>query len=174
MQNKSKAVSKKDLIVTSMAKKLADVSVGGNLDRKKKRSNKKRNRMYMIAGMVFVCLSVTVYTIEKSRRDLKVQLVTVAALANNDSPLNRLADALKSNSISVDQYALFLSDLLVRYDSLPQKFKTDRPVILNEDVYKSLMGVWMQLSLPNRNKLISILPALVPRVEKMRDSLRLQ
>src|SRR5665647_1140298 len=140
MVTKSKLVSKKDQVITSMAKKLADVSTVDDLERIKKKRGKKTNRIYIIAVMVFVCLSVTIYTIEKSRREQKVQQISVVSLANQDSPLNRLTDALKGESVSVDQYAMLLSDLLVRYDSLPERFKTNAPVILNEDVYRSLMG----------------------------------
>jgi hypothetical protein len=122
--------------------------------------------------MVFVGLSVTVYTIEKTRKEEKLQQVTMASLANQDSPLMRLTEALKDESVTVDQYAMFLSDLLVRYDSIPERFKTDRPVILNEEVYRSLMGVWMQLNYQTKNKLAKILPALKPRIEKLLDSLR--
>lgn len=173
MVTKSKLVSKKDQVITSMAKKLADVSTVDDLERIKKKRGKKTNRIYIIAVMVFVCLSVTIYTIEKSRREQKVQQISVASLANQDSPLNRLTDALKDESVSVDQYAMLLSDLLVRYDSLPERFKTNAPVILNEDVYRSLMGVWMQLNHQTRNKLAKTLPSLNPMIEKLLDSVRL-
>lgn len=156
-----------------MAKKLADVSTIDDLERIKKKKVKKSNRVYIIAVMVFVCLSVTVYTIEKTRREEKLQQVTMASLVNQDNPLKRLTDALKDESVTVDQYAMFLSDLLVRYDSLPERFKTDRPVILKEDVCRSLMGVWMQLNHRTRNKLAKTLPVLKPRIEKLLDSLRL-
>lgn len=173
MVTKSKLVSKKDQVITSMAKKLADVSTVDDLERIKKKRGKKTNRIYIIAVMVFVCLSVTIYTIEKSRREQKVQQISVASLANQDSPLNRLTDALKDESVSVDQYAMLLSDLLVRYDSLPERFKTNAPVILSEDVYRSLMGVWMQLNHQTRNKLAKTLPSLNPMIEKLLDSVRL-
>jgi hypothetical protein len=169
-----KSVSKKDQIINSMAKKLADVSAVDDLERIKKKRVKKTNRVYIIAVMIFVCLSVTVYTIEKTRREEKLQQVTMVSLVNQDSPLKRLTDALKDESVTVDQYAMFLSDLLIRYDSIPERFKTDRPVILNEEVYRSLMGVWMQLQHQTRNKLAKNLPALRPRIEKLLDSLRIR
>jgi hypothetical protein len=169
----SKLVSKKDQIITSMAKKLADVSTVNDLERTKKKRVKKTNQVYIIAVMVFVCLSVIVYAIEKTRREEKLQQVTLASITNQDSPLRRLTEALKDESVTVDQYAMFLSDLLVRYDSIPERFKTDHPVILNEEVYSSLMGVWMQLQNQTRNKLAKILPALKPRIEKLLDSLRI-
>src|SRR5665647_140467 len=102
MIDKSKLVSKKDQVIISMAKKLADVSTVGDLERNKKKRFKKTNRVYIIAVMVFVCLSVTIYTIEKSRREQKLQQITVASLVNQDSPLNRLTGALKDESVSVN------------------------------------------------------------------------
>lgn len=172
MINKSKFDSKKDIIIASMAKKLADMSTVDDLTRKKNRG-KKIKRIHIIAVMVLLCLSVIIYTIEKSRREQKLQHISVASLVNHDNPLNRLTNALNDESVTVDQYAMFLNDLLIRYDSLPEKFKTDHPVILNEDVYRSLMGVWMKLNNQTRNKLVKNFPTLKPRIERLLDSVRI-
>jgi hypothetical protein len=172
MIDKSKVDLKKDKIITSMAKKLADVTAVDDLARIKKNRGKKNDRIYIIAVIGVLCLSGIIYTIEKSGREQKLQQLSVASLVNNDNPLNRLTNALKDESVTVDQYAMFLNDMLLSYDSLPEKYKTDSPVILNEDVYKSIMRVWMQLNHQTRNKLIKNLPALKPRIERLLDSVR--
>ncbi len=159
----------KDVVVASMAKKLADLSTTETLGKNKKKKLKRSYLIYIVTFSVFIVLSIVPIMISQSKENSSETERSVSEKMN--SPLVLLADAFKNDSISVDQYAFYLKDLLIRYDSLPVKYRTDYPVITTSDIYLSIVKVWMKLGNNTRISLINDLPDLNPQIERMKDSL---
>ncbi|HON11309.1 MAG TPA: hypothetical protein PLE24_10615 [Chitinispirillaceae bacterium] len=84
----------------------------------------------------------------------------------SDNPLSRLRNDFRQNLISPDQFAIYLQDLLIRYDSLPEYYKTRRPVISVDQVYNELTQVWSLLNLHVRSSILEALPDFRTEINK--------
>jgi hypothetical protein len=169
MNNKvTKRAHSKDLVVASMVKKLASQPAGQDLKKKKKKIHV---YVYVIIIVVIVITVMTVCHLTNEKTENDLQKVTIATIKERENPLFLLQSAFKQDSITADQYALYLKDILIRYDSLPQKYKSPRAVILDEEVYHSMLDVWRLLSLRIKNTLLQDLPGLKNKIERMKDSL---
>jgi len=166
MLNKRTSPAKKEVLVASMAKKLAGESTIELLGKKRR---KKPLLIYIIAIISLTALSLPVLIFNRSQKELKENIAP--PVAKNITPLQLLTDAFNKDSISADEYALHLRDLLVRYDSLPVKYRTERPAIRSTDVYSSIVNIWTKLGNKTRIILIKDFPDLNPRIERMKDSL---
>lgn len=168
LKKKSQPVNK-DIVIASMAKKLAEQAPIEKIAKNKKKMLNRHHLIYMVTFSLLVILSIVSISINQTKDNSKETGKSV--LEKRNSPLVLLSDALENDSINVDQYALYLKDLLIRYDSLPGKYRTDYPVIATSDIYISIVKVWMRLGIKTRISLINDLPGLNPHIEKMKDSL---
>ena len=171
MDVKSKDTKIKDKIVSSMAKKLANVSTIDDLNKIKKQRNRKPVPVYLVAIVITVCITAAFYFASSSNEEMRAKKIAAANLMLKDNPLTKLNIALKNDVISPDQFAMYCKDLLVRYDSLPDNFKTARPVISSNDVYAALGSVWLQLYPQTKSKLTKELPGLSGKIEHYMDSM---
>lgn len=164
-----KDTGKKDLVISSMARKLADVSNANELKKKKKKKLKNPYLVYSSIAIIVTILVIAVFIVNMSMQKQTAD-ITIDSIVQK-YPLRNLNDAYKNRSITADQYAIYLRDYLIKYDSLPENFKQEGSVVLSEHIYKSLIDVWMKLNLKTRASLLKDLPDLNPHVEKLKDSL---
>ncbi|MBN1760769.1 MAG: hypothetical protein JW863_20740, partial [Chitinispirillaceae bacterium] len=66
-----------------------------------------------------------------------------------------------------DEYALYLKDYLIRYDSLPAVYKTERSTTPNTEIFRSLFDIWPQVSLRTRAVMLTSMPFLEDKWEAM-------
>jgi hypothetical protein len=76
------------------------------------------------------------------------------------STLDLLNDDFTEQKISADQYALFIKDYLIRYDSLPAHYKTSRITINSTEMYAALLTMWPRVNLRTRSDILKIMPFL--------------
>ncbi len=72
----------------------------------------------------------------------------------------RIFDSYSRCDISIDQYAGFLCDLLVRYDSLPVRFRARDGVVNTEEVLDTLAVLWPGLGSSAKRKVLADIPAM--------------
>ncbi len=145
----SRKMSRKE-VIASMANKLADGSVEG--------TKKKFHRKILIINLSVISLFGTMVffvstSISKksSQQELHNDFLQTASVTQ--SPLEKLKSAFQDGAIGADEYALYMTYLLVRYDSVPQNFKTPRPMINSEELYAELNKVWGRVSLRMRQRI---------------------
>ena len=153
----------RDRVVASMSKKLANTK-GVNAAN---RSRKIRTTLIINAliGSALVLLICILFTNKKTAAvNQNVRSSNDSTLS--DSPLSRLRNDFRQNLISPDQFAIYLQDLLIRYDSLPEYYKTRRPVISVDQVYNELTQVWPLLNLRVRSSILEALPDFKSEINK--------
>lgn len=161
MKKNISIVMTRDQVVASMAKKLADTN--GSSKNQKKRWEK----AFIINGVIIgllILITGSVFSFKSPRTFIKNIKTTQGALTS-DSPLSRLSTAYNQRHINHDQFALYLKDLLVRYDSLPQDFKTERPIIKEVQVHDELLNVWPSVSLDARLIILKELPKFAEKTK---------
>lgn len=148
----------RDQVVASMARKLADSGNGDFVVTSQKPSLKKVFVILSIILLVFASLTGVFFTRTSSATLSGKSQKTEVMVQNN--PLHKLREAFRDQRISADQYALYLEDLLIRYDSLPQQYKVSRPMVKGDEVFHEYRDIWPKLSLRTRAKLVKDLPNL--------------
>ncbi|NLP01082.1 MAG: hypothetical protein GX089_01165 [Fibrobacter sp.] len=153
----------RDRVVASMSKKLANTK-GVNAAN---RSRKIRTTLIIIAliGSVLILLAGILFTNKKGVA-FNQNIRSGYDSTLSDNPLSRLRNDFRQNLISPDQFAIYLQDLLIRYDSLPEYYKTRRPVISVDQVYNELTQVWSLLNLHVRSSILEALPDFRTEINK--------
>jgi hypothetical protein len=159
----------KDKVLESMAKKLA---VDSTEIFKKPPPVKKRYKIIYSIGIGCIIVLVTYILFCNKPNDPHIYTINdILVTQLKDNPLTRLKDDFNKNAITAEQYAFYLRDILIRYDSLPVKYRLDRPLIRSQDVYRALADIWLLLNLRARRQLTKELPQLDDRIRKIQDSL---
>jgi len=83
-----------------------------------------------------------------------------------DDPLTKVMTAHNEHLISHDEYALLLDCMLVKYDSLPSHYKSERPFVKTPEVLKALSGIWVQLKSSTQEKILADIPLLKRNLEE--------
>jgi hypothetical protein len=145
-------------VVASMASKLA-VGDGGPKVYKSKKKLSSKNIYILISAVVFLSGMTWLYMSQNDPpKESQVRGLNNASFIYKQNPLTKLKAAFHEDKISADYFALYLKDVLVRYDSIPNEFKVSRPVVKQNDVYRELSGVWTQLSPVVRSTITTELP----------------
>lgn len=161
-----RSISKKmnrEEVIASMTGKLAEGSV----------VNAKKNfrRKILLINLTVILLSgalVLIVSISMSKKNLPYKQNTsfLQATSVMQSPLHKLKNAFQDDVIGADEYALYMAYLLVRYDSIPENFRTPRPKIISEEVYTELNRIWGRISLRMRQRIsIELLPQFRPKMQ---------
>jgi hypothetical protein len=142
-----------------MAKKLAENS-SSEIIIKKKLSDK---YIYFISVAVLLAIvSITAISFNnKSTVQLNQEPERVSRI---DNPVAKLKNAYDDKVINENQYAIYLKDLLIRYDSLPEKYKVTSPVISDKEVFNELSAIWPDLSYNIRLELVNAVPDVEKRI----------
>ena len=159
-----KKVSKRTKVVDSMAKKFADSSsVTTIITAHRKRQVKPAVYIYILIGLSVVSTGVTtlimtgkISTPGSSRRSA----TALADSAPVKSSLALLQNDLEEKKISPDEYVLYLKDYLIRYDSLPEIYKSTQSSTTSTEVYQALFAIWPQVALRTRATMLKAMPFL--------------
>lgn len=140
-------------VIASMANKLADGSVVNT-------KRKVRRRIIIINLAVILSFGTLVFSVSFSKkshqqRQSNSYLQTASMV---QSPLLKLKTAFQDGTIGADEYALYLTYLLVKYDSVPEIFQTPRPHINATEINAELDKTWNRLSMGIRKKIRELLP----------------
>jgi hypothetical protein len=136
-------------VIASMANKLAERSIV---------NKKKYHRKFLLVNFVVILLSgIMLLLISMSKKTIQQKQSNSFLLTINviQKPLHRIKNAFENGEIEADEYALYMAYLLVRYDSVPEKFQTLRPKVKSEEVYSELNSIWERVSLRMRQKITS-------------------
>ena len=150
--------NRREKLVTNMARKLA---VGNGVQKiAAEKRKKKLQRLTYIAAVVmaFLISGLIIYFHLPKQYKYDPEQFRISQAQRN--PVNRLSADYQEKKISADEYALYLKDILIRYDSLPDAYRIDIPFIKATDVYDSLIAVWPFVNLRIRKTLQDQLPKL--------------
>lgn len=158
----------REQVVASMAKKLSQGSSTNIIAAQKKKGAKPLVYLYIFIGLLIVSTTITgiIVTGSTSHKLLHPTAPKLAVVFS--SPLDLITAAHREEKISTDQCALYLKDILIRYDSLPPEFKPDHAVIADTSVYKTLVTLWPHISLRTRSNIITRLPKLKEQLNAAR------
>ena len=84
-------------------------------------------------------------------------------------PVATMAQDFAKREFSADQYALYLSNLLVRYDNLPAKYRTGVPKFTPTEIYAKLKDLWPQLRAPTKDAIVQDLPGFAGHMEALQN-----
>ncbi len=151
-------------VIASMAGKLAEGSVVS--------AKRKSRQKILLINLTVILLSgtmVLVVSISMSKKPLynkqDYSFFQTASVMQN--PLQKLRNEFQKEIIGADDYALYMAYLLVRYDSIPENFKTPRPKIISDEVYAELDRIWEHISLRMRQRITTeLLPQFRPKMQK--------
>jgi hypothetical protein len=148
MKRKKFSNMSRDQVIAAMANKLAVGNSQVNIKPNFKPVLKSRKVVIAVAG--FLCTVLLLGTLlsldnadKKVRDKEKSSQRDVISVLN---PLIKLKAAYVEKEISAELYACYLRDLIVRYDSIPDKFRLSRPIINQKEVYSELSVVWELIS----------------------------
>jgi hypothetical protein len=171
MDDKTRKELVKDKVVSSMAKKLANENTAADIEKIKKRRKRKPIIGYVVAVLFTVVMTVSFYFAILSTEKVQEKQRIAVQMALEDNPLSRLRTALANDIITADQFAFYCRDILLRYDSLPDQYKTEKVILSREDIYSSIISVWFNLYPKTKSILTKELNGLTEAVEKHMDSL---
>lgn len=171
MDDKTRKEIIKDKVVASMAKKLANENTAAEIEKNKKKRRRKPILGFVVAVLFSIIITVLFYFAILSTEKVQEEQRVAVQEALQDNPLSRLRTALTKDSITADQFAFYCRDLLVRYDSLPEQYKTDKVILSRDDIYASIVSVWFNLYPKTKIALTRELDGLKDAVENHMDSL---
>jgi hypothetical protein len=171
MDDKTRKEIVKDKVVSSMAKKLANENTAADIEKIKRKRKRKPIIGYFAAVLFTVVMTVSFYFAILSTDKVQEKQRVAVQQALQDNPLSRLRTALANDIITADQFAFYCRDILVRYDSLPAQYKTDKVILSRENVYASIISVWFNLYPKTKIALTRELEGLKEAVENHMDSL---
>jgi hypothetical protein len=174
MDDKTRKEIVKDKVVSSMAKKLANENTAADIEKIKKKRKRKPIIGYVVAVLFTVVMTVSFYFAILSTDKVQEKQRVAVQQALQDNPLSRLRTALANDIITADQFAFYCRDILVRYDSLPEQYKTDKVLLSRDEVYASIIAVWFNLYPKTKVILTRELDGLKDAVQNYMDSLDLK
>lgn len=156
-----KAISRRDKLVDSMTNKLAN---GSNV---KKVISTHRKRRIETMKYVYIAIALSVVSTGMTYLVMTGKVAPGLTGANETivaapvkTTLDLLNDDLSMEKIRADQYALYLRDYLIRYDSLPDVYKSPFSGLTSGEAYRALYMIWPKLSLRTRSDLLKSMPFL--------------
>ncbi|MDO5575716.1 MAG: hypothetical protein Q4F84_01440 [Fibrobacter sp.] len=145
----------REQIIASMAKKLA----------KKSHSECEKNSKNFITILTVLVLSIVIITATLcGKKNLTNEQTPNHETYSHDTPLMRLKSAYHNKVICVNQYASYLMDMMVRYDSLPEKYKAATPIISDKDVLDELANIWPNVNSSVKMELVKTIPVVNSKI----------
>jgi hypothetical protein len=158
MYRETRRNEERERLVRSMAGKLA---TGNGIEviavsRRKKRT---RKLIYIsVPAILFVIVGIVISV--KSPGTAAITFKSGQPVTPRVNLIQLLHQDLEIKKITVNQYAFYLRDILIRYDSLPSQYHPARPAVTTEAIYDSLCAVWSKIDLKNRAQLLKELPKI--------------
>lgn len=158
MDRETRRNEERERLVRSMAGKLA---TGNGIEviavsRRKKKARKVLYICIPVALFIIICIVVLV----KSPGTTAITIKSGQPVVQRISLLQLLHQDLENRKLSVNQYAFYLRDILIRYDSLPSEYRPARPVVVTEDIFDSLCAIWPKIDMKSREQLFKELPKI--------------
>ncbi|MBN1575675.1 MAG: hypothetical protein JW913_03935 [Chitinispirillaceae bacterium] len=164
-----KSIQRRDRLVDSMAKKLADgVNVEKAITTHRRRRIKPMKYVYIAIALSVVSTSLTWLIMTGKVAPGLVNRKAEAPVEPVKNSLDLLNEDLAAKKINPDQYALQLRNCLNCYDSLPACYQTPRAGTTSDELFRALYGIWPQVSLRTRAHLLKMMPYLERKWEKYR------
>jgi hypothetical protein len=164
-----KKISRRDKLVDSMAKKLAD---GGGVEKvitiHRRRRIKTMRYVYITIALSVVSTSITYLVMTGTIAPGLIGPAAETLVAPVKSPIDLLKEDLAAKEIGPDHYALYLKDYLIHYGALPDRYKVTECGTTSTEIYRALYDIWPQVSLRTRSNLLKMLPPLEQQMEKNR------
>ena len=137
-------------VVSSMAKKLAvpDESIVY------RDSGKKESGWKIILVSLFVCTVFFVMYMVFTSQKKALPAAEVVTENTPDCPILRISASYDRGEINVNEFAGYLANVLVKYDSLPKKFRVEHPVIRPDEIFGMLNNAWPRIRPDLRDSLI--------------------
>lgn len=158
MDRETKRSQERERLVKAMAVKLA-TGKGIEVIASSRRKKRTRAIMYIsIPVVLFFIAGIVVFV--KSPGTTAITIKSDRPVTQKINLLQLLYQDLEERKITVNQYAFYLRDILIRYDSLPPHYRPDRPSVATMDIYDSLCAVWPKIDLKNRAQLLKELPKI--------------
>ncbi|HEX2958770.1 MAG TPA: hypothetical protein VHO70_18190 [Chitinispirillaceae bacterium] len=158
MERDARRLEERERLVRSMAVKLAK---GKGIELIAASRRKKRSRTIIYISIPVILFFITgIILFVKTPGTTSMTIKADRPVVERISLLQLLHQDLENKKITVNQYAFYLRDILIRYDSLPQHYHPDRPSVLTEDIYDSLCAVWPKIDLKIRAQLLKELPKM--------------
>lgn len=147
----------RDEVVASMANKLADGAIVANNSTKKNRHKKVMIKCYIAVGVLILLITIALRNKSPQEETGSTYLKSATVL---QSPFLKMKTAFNEGTISVDEYALYLNYLLVKYDSVPEQYRTPRPIVQEKQIVEELKKIWSKINLSTRKKIERDIPQL--------------
>ncbi|MFP4013139.1 MAG: hypothetical protein ACLFVQ_03565 [Chitinispirillaceae bacterium] len=148
---------KKDF-VDSMARKLA-VGESEILAVRKKPSL----LVYSIPGLAALIIGITAFFIFASPQK-EVHRGEQIMPGKAADPAALLSESYQRCELGLDEYAGYLCDILVSYDSLPAKYRTEVPLVRPDRIMDTLVSAWPRLRVATKQSLRRDLPEIEERL----------
>jgi hypothetical protein len=155
-----KKINQRDRIVDSMAKKFANKgSVEHIIHTARKRRFNPMKYVYIFIGMSALSPLLTILIMTGKIAPGLFRPESTVTAEKVPTSVDLMRNDFSVRKIGADQFALYLKDYLIRYDSLPAHYKTTASAT-SSDTYRELYAIWEQVTLRTRSHLIGILPHL--------------
>lgn len=162
-----KKYSHRDAIVDTMTRKLAS---SGSVEQIITAHRRERTRpvkyLYMGAALAAMAALLIYQAFTGQAREDLIEQTAALAAPPPKSTLELMKEDLLQNRFGPDQYAHYLKDYLVRYDSLPAPYKSARHNITSDEIYTALLEIWPQTSPGTRSELLKKIPRLKQKLEQ--------
>jgi hypothetical protein len=154
-------ISRRQKVVDSMAKKFADHgSVEQIIIRHRKKLLRSSKTLYIIIAATVVSMILTgLFTVGIIQPPVQTKENGPVVMKVRNS-LDILLEDLDAKKISPDEFVLYCKDYLIRYDSLPDRYKTPFSITSSSEVYGVIVDVWPKLSLRTRQVMLKNLPRI--------------
>lgn len=154
-----KKATRRQQVVDAMAKKFADHN---SVQKVIVRHRKKALRSAKILAVIIICiiasmivtLLFSVNIVDPPDFLVRKEKATI----QTKNPIDILKTDLAEEAISADMFALYCMDYLIRYDSLPEKYKTPFSTSTINDYFRAILEVWDILSLRTQQRLLEEIP----------------
>jgi hypothetical protein len=158
MDRETRRHEERERLVRSMAGKLA---TGNGIEVIAVSRRKKIVRKYIYISIpVVLFIIIGVFLFIKSSGTTEITFKSEQKVTQRIDLLQLLHQDLENKKITVNQYAFYLRDILIRYDSLPLEYRPARPAVVTEDIYDSLCAVWPKIDQKSRAQLFKELPKI--------------
>jgi len=162
-----KKYSHRDALVETMKRKLASPGSAEQIITAHRRERARPVKYLYWGAALAAVAAVLIYQAftGQASEDMVEQTVDPAAPPEK-SALELMKDDLSQNKFGPDQYAIYLKDYLIRYDSLPQAYKSARHNLTSDEIYSALLEIWPQTSPGTRSELLKKMPPLKQKLEQ--------
>ncbi len=158
MDRETRRNQERERLVKAMAVKLATGN-GIEVIASSRRKKRARTLIYLSIPVVLFIIAAIVIIV-KSPGTAAITVKSNHHSAPKINLLQLLHQDLEEKKITVNQYAFYLRDILIRFDSLPMQYRPERPAIITEDIFDSLCAVWPKIDLKNRAQLMKDFPKM--------------